>query len=226
MSRRLDYTLTAGAGRVLLTWSEPIRWLRLPYPLAFQLAKDLVTCAQRAEVQGGIVVDRTEPERVDSVFNVEGGVVKVNWGVLQAVFDWSPGTTFAIANALVSCGETAQRWYEQGPGLTPREVDRVEEATLGEPVLTKLEAGLDPWPGCPIAVGETYFYRPTSSMGRVLSVDRRDHRADIVLPDGALLRGVVWSDLLDPVAIMRASTRNVANLAIGSTEILGAPSLS
>lgn len=222
---RLTYSLVAGQGQVLLVWSEPIQHTRMPYPNAYAFAKQLVAWAQRAETQAALVVDRSAPpEPVQSTFRPEGGDVCIDWGVHQAAFSWPSGITFAIANAIVQAAEIAQRWGTKGPSLTPREVDRVEETILGKPALVIPPAASGPAPSLTptIEPGGTYLYRPTQCLARILKVNAADARADIVLPDGTLLLGVAWGDLLNPALARR---RRMRSTAIGSGESLGQPGL-
>lgn len=222
---RLGYSLIAAHGSVLLTWSEPIQHIRMPYANAYAFAKQLVTVGQQAETQAGLTVDRTgPPDPVHTKFRPEGGDVLMDMGVFQQTFLWPPGLAFAMANALVQTGELAQRWMAKGPGMSPKEVDQIEAAILGEPRLVPepTPAPAPARPGVPL-VGETYFYRPALALARVLAVATADHRADILLATGAVLQGVAWSDLLHPDPARRGG--HARALGLPSQEALGRPSL-
>lgn len=219
---RQHYALNAVSGMVVLAWGAPVRFMRLPWQNAYALAKQIVVRGTMAETQAGISVDRHTPQPVNAVFTPDGPEVKIDWGVAALVFQWTPAEAFAMANGLVIAGEFSQRWEQRGPGLTPREVDAVEESIVGDPILVPSVASSPPpsstLPAGTPLVGEMYYYRPAQEMARVLSVYVPDHRADVLLPNGALLQGVAWSDLLDREAIRRVAT-------IKSLEAFGRPSL-
>lgn len=221
MNERLAYSLIAAYGRVFLQWPKPIRAVLLPWPTAYELAKHLVTYGKRAEIQAGLNVNRTTPDPVRAQFTPSGGDVAVDWGTARDLFDWAPGEAFAIADALVKTGEVAQRWAQQGPGMTPKEVDKIEEALVGEPELTLT-------PSIPVAraqfvpmLKQTYYYRPAECNARVLTVDPEQHRANILLPTGRILEGVAWSDLLAEKPRIHG-----AGIGIPSTEAVSRPTLS
>jgi hypothetical protein len=218
MSARLGYKIDAGEGKVLISWTMPIRYLRMPWAKAYSFAKEIADTAQRAEVQAGLTLDHTTPERIHSVIGPEGDRVKVDWGLFQLVFIWEPGIALAMADALVKAARIAQRWGTQGPGMTPKEVDRVEEALLGDPALTISSAGKRAQePFLPL-VGQTYYYRPADEMARVLALFPTEHRANILLMSGRLLEGIAWADLL--------AERPVEAMGIPSAEAVDRPTLS
>ena len=222
MTDRLAYSLIAAYGRVFLQWPKPIRAVRLPWATAYELAKHLVTYGKRAEIQAGLNVNRTTPEPVDAQFTPSGGDVAVDWGAERDLFDWSPAEAFAIANALVETGEVAQRWATRGPGMTPKEVDKVEEALVGEPELLVTPPPLTPTTRSHFVpmLKQTYYYRPAECNARVLTVQPEQHRANILLPTGQILEGVAWADLL------AEKPRISAGLGIPSTEVVSRPTLS
>lgn len=195
MSKRLTYSFVAAHGRVLMQWSEPQRRTRMAWADAYKLAKVIEAVAKRAEIQAGLTVDRTTPQRVDTVFTPSGGFVKIDWGVTEDLFDWAPAEAFAIANALVVTGETAQRWGQQGPSMTPREVEQIEEVICGKPQIIKESVGRQPTAPVVPEVKDVYYYRPADCMGTVLNVFPNESRANILLTTGAILEGIAWADL-------------------------------
>jgi hypothetical protein len=224
MTERLAYSLIAAYGHVLLQWPRPIRVVRLPWPTAYELAKHLVAYGQRAEIQAGLSMDRTTPAPTSARFTPAGGDVGVDWGAERDLFDWSPAEAFAIANALVETGEIAQRWATRGPGMTPKEVDKVEEALVGEPALIVAPAPPPP----PVMrsqfvpmLKQTYYYRPAECNARVLTAQPEQHRANILLPTGRILEGVAWSDLLAEKPRIGGK-----GISIKSTEAVSRPTLS
>lgn len=224
MSQRLTYAFVAAHGRVLMQWSQPQRRVRLPWANAYTLAKQIEAVAKRAETQAGLTVDRTTPMTVKTVFTPSGGFVKIDWGVAQDLFDWSPGEAFAIANALVITGETAQRWGEHGPGLTPREVEQVEEALLGKPQIIKHQMGVRPTTPVLPEVKGAYYYRPADCMGTVLAVFPETSRVNLLLSTGALLEGVVWADLFHQKPVISGTGMGIpSEEAHGTTTLGGTP---
>lgn len=225
MSDRLRYVLNAAEGKVLLSWSEPIRFMRLPWQNAYAFAKQIVEFGLMAEVQAGIAVDRTTPQPVTSIFRPDWGDVKIDWGVAQLVFTWTPAEAFAIANGLVEAGEIAQRWVARGPGMLPKEVDKVEEAILGKPTLEIASTGKRPPPPFVPVLKQVYYYRPAECNATVLALFPVDRRANILLVTGRILEGVAWADLFtsNPAASSRVSS---SGLGIPTAERVGKPGLS
>jgi hypothetical protein len=222
MTQRLTCSLIAAYGRVFLQWPRPLRTVRLPWATAYELAKQLVAYGQRAEIQAGLTADRTTPALVEARFTPVDGAVDVDWGAAREVFDWSVPEAFALANALVETGQIAQRLATSGPGMTPKEVDAVEEALVGEPalivtptVVPVLRSQFVPM------LKQTYYYRPSECNARILTVQPEQHRANVLLPTGQILEGVAWSDLL-------AEKPRIGGKGIGikSTEAISRPTLS
>jgi hypothetical protein len=220
MSQRLSYSVVSGHGTILLTWPEPVRFVKMPWAMAYRFATEIKDAGLRAETEAGLTIARGEPEMTTATIRPEGGAVKVDWGLWGTTFIWQPGEAFAIANALVIAGELAQRWGTQGPSMTPKEVDKVEETILGNPTLTISVAGKMAQPVFFPEVGQTYYYRPADANARVLALSPNEQRANVLLMTGQILEGIVWADLLiqKPVA-MHSS-------AIPSDEVVGQPRLS
>jgi hypothetical protein len=223
MTDRLAYSVIAAYGRVLFQWTVPVRTVRVPWALAYTIADALVAAGTRAETQAGLTVDRVTPQAVAARCTPGQGEVLVDLGRVQEVFDWSPGEAFAVANALVETGEIAQRWAARGPGLTPKEVDRVEEAIVGEPKLALTPPPLLPSTRSQFVPGlkQTYYYRPAECNARVLTLQPEQRRANILLPTGRILEGVAWADLLAEKPRIHGT-----GIGIPSTEVVSRPTLT